>query len=79
MKQKKNLLTIVLVIGLVLVLLGSFAAQIFNTGFYSVKVERIYFDTESGTLSGLLYLPKGADASNPRPTIVTTHGYLNSA
>lgn len=32
-----------------------------------------------GTLSGLLYMPKGVDASNPHPTIVTTHGYLNSA
>lgn len=51
----------------------------FNTSFYKVKVSRISFDTDSGTLSGLLYMPKGVDASNPHPTIVTTHGYLNSA
>lgn len=76
---KKNKAVIVLVIGLVVMLLGSVIAQAFNTSFYSVKVSRVYFDTESGTLSGLLYLPKGVDASNPRPTLVTTHGYLNSA
>ena len=40
-------------------LLGSIFAQMFNTSFYKVKVSRISFDTDSGTLSGLLYLPKG--------------------
>ncbi|MBO6061776.1 MAG: alpha/beta fold hydrolase [Clostridia bacterium] len=40
---------------------------------------RIEFDTPNGTLSGLLYMPKGASAEDPRPTVVVTHGYLNSA
>lgn len=79
MKLKKNKTAAVLAIGLVLMLLGSILAQAFNTSFYSVKVSRVYFDTESGTLSGLLYMPKGASAADPRPTLVTTHGYLNSA
>ncbi len=79
MKQKKNWTVIVLAVGIVLMLVGSIAAHAFNTSGYSVKVSRIYFDTESGTLSGLLYMPKGASAQDPRPTIVTTHGYLNSA
>lgn len=79
MNLKKNKTAAVLAIGLVLMLLGSIVAQAFHTSFYSVKVSRIYFDTESGTLSGLLYMPKGASASDPRPTLVTTHGYLNSA
>lgn len=79
MTRKKNKTAAVLAIGLALMLLGSIAAQAFHTSFYSVKVSRIYFDTESGTLSGLLYMPKGAGASDPRPTLVTTHGYLNSA
>lgn len=78
-KLKKNLALTVLIIALVVVLVGSLAAQAFNTSGYSVNVSRIYFETESGTLSGLLYLPKGASAEDPRPTIVTTHGYLNSA
>ena len=79
MKLKKNKTAAVLAIGLVLTLLGSILAQAFHTSFYSVNVSRVYFDTESGTLSGLLYMPKGAGASDPRPTLVTTHGYLNSA
>lgn len=76
---QKNKSIIILAIGLAVMLLGSILAQAFNTSFYSVKVSRVYFDTESGTLSGLLYLPKGASGSDPRPTLVTTHGYLNSA
>ena len=64
---------------IVLVLLGSILAQMFNTSFYSVKVKRIEFETDTGILSGLLYLPKDAGATDPRPTIITTHGYLNSA
>ena len=76
---KKNKALIVLIIGLVVILLGSILAQTFNTSMYSVNVSRISFETERGTLSGLLYMPKDASASNPKPTLVTTHGYLNSA
>ena len=79
MKQKKNLTVIALAVGLVLMLLGSIVAQAFNTSGYGVKVSRVYFETEKGTLSGLLYMPKEASAQNPHPTLVTTHGYLNSA
>lgn len=64
---------------IVLVLLGSILAHMFNTSFYSVEVKRIKFETDTGILSGLLYLPKDAGATDPRPTIITTHGYLNSA
>lgn len=78
-QKKRSLLTIMLVVSLLLMLIGSIAAWGFNTSGNKVKVSRISFDTESGTLSGLLYMPKDADASNPKPTIVTTHGYLNSA
>ena len=79
MKQKKNSAVIVLAVSIVVMLLGSLVAQAFNTSGYSVKVSRVYFETERGVLSGLLYLPKGVDAEDPRPTLVTTHGYLNSA
>ena len=74
-KSTRNLL----IVALVLILCGSFLASLFNTGTYSVKVSRISFETERGTLSGLLYMPKGASASDPRPAISVTHGYLNSA
>jgi len=77
--MKKRIPQLVLIVALVLVLLGSVLAQTFNTSLYSVKVDRISFETERGTLSGLLYLPKGASESDPRPAVVVTHGYLNSA
>ncbi|WP_379158004.1 alpha/beta hydrolase family protein [Paenibacillus sp. sgz5001063] len=67
-----------LALSLVLILLGSFLASLFNTSFYSVKVKEINFKADHGTLSGLLYMPKGAGADDPRPVIITTHGYLNT-
>lgn len=78
MKDKKRLPLILIAVSLVLILAGSILAQLFNTSFHRVSVDRISFETESGTLSGLLYLPKGASESDPRPTVVVTHGYLNS-
>ncbi len=63
---------------LILILLGSILASALNGG-SGVKVSRIEFDTDNGTLSGLLYMPKDASASNPKPTVIVTHGYLNSA
>ena len=77
MKPSKSTLRL-LCIGLALILLGSIFASIFNGG-SGVKVSRIRFDTDNGTLSGLLYMPKDASAANPKPTVVVTHGYLNSA
>ena len=77
--NKKRIPLLLLVVSLVLVLVGSVFGQMFNTSFYQTSVKRISFETERGTLSGLLYLPKGASASDPRPTVVVTHGYLNSA
>ena len=68
-----------LALALALILLGSCLASLFNTGFGSVSVERISFDGGHGTLSGILYMPKDASAENPKPTVIVTHGYLNSA
>ena len=75
--KKRALISIC--IGLCLILLGSFLAFLFNRGVFTTRVERISFETANGTLSGLLYMPKGAGADNPRPTVIVTHGYLNSA
>ena len=44
-----------LICALALVLIGSLLANLFNTGMWSVKVSRISFTTDNGTLSGLLY------------------------
>lgn len=78
MKLKKKTLTL-LCVALVLILLGSVLAGVFNSGAGATKVSRIRFDGGHGELSGLLYMPKDASADNPKPTIIVTHGYLNSA
>ncbi|MFC4737180.1 serine aminopeptidase domain-containing protein [Bacillus daqingensis] len=67
-----------LVVSIVLIFGGSFAAFLANSSSGDVDVTRVSFGTEGGELSGLLYVPDGA-ADEPRPTIVATHGYLNSA
>lgn len=77
--QTRKRTVIVLAVALVLILLGSILASVFNTGIGSVTVSRINFDADHGKLSGLLYMPKDASASNPKPTVIVTHGYLNSA
>ena len=69
----------VLCVALVLILAGSLLASVYNTGNGTVEVSRFSVKTENGTLSGLLYKPKTATAENPRPAVVVTHGYLNSA
>lgn len=80
MKEKSSVKRSVrlLCIALALILVGSFFAMMFNTSFFSVKVTEIEFQTERGTLNALLYMPKGAGADDPRPVVITTHGYLNA-
>lgn len=68
---------ILLGIALALIFIGSFVASMFNNAGGDVDVSRIYFETERGELSGLLYKPDGAD-EQARPALVATHGYLNS-
>ena len=58
-KTKKSV--ILLVIAFILIFAGSLSANRFNTSGGSVDVERIYFETPRGVLSGLLYKPEGAD------------------
>ena len=76
--MKKRAL-VALCIGLCLILLGSILASVFHSGAGAVKIKHVSFETANGKLSGILYMPKGADAEHPRPTVVVTHGYLNSA
>ena len=78
MKLSKKTKTL-LCVALVLILLGSALAGLFNTGIGATKVTRIFFDGGHGRLSGLLYMPKDASADNPKPAVIVTHGYLNSA
>ncbi|MDO5022001.1 MAG: alpha/beta hydrolase [Eubacteriales bacterium] len=77
MKTKKYVL--LLALSLVLIFVGSYFANTYHTSFGETTTERIYFDTERGTLSGILYMPKNASETNPVPCVIVTHGYLNSA
>ena len=65
---------------MIIVIVFSLFANMANTSFYSVSVKKVNFETQTynGNMEGLLYTPKGCDAENPCPVIVTTHGYLNS-
>ncbi len=67
------------VILLLVVLASSLFASLVQNSFWSVKVDKISFETPNGELSGYLYTPKGVDADNPAPAVVLTHGYLNNA
>lgn len=78
MKLKKSTIKL-LCAALALILVGSALAGLLNSGMGAVNVSRIRFDGGHGELSGLLYMPKDASAQNPKPTVVVTHGYLNSA
>jgi pimeloyl-ACP methyl ester carboxylesterase len=64
---------------LLVVLLASFAASLVQNSFFSVKVEKISFETERGELAGYLYTPRGVDEDNPVPAVILTHGYLNNS
>ena len=68
----------VLILALGLIIVSSFLGGMFNSSFFSVNVSKVEFETERGTLTGLLYMPRGAGPNDPRPVIVTTHGYLNT-
>ena len=76
--NRKRTLTI-LCAALVLILAGSALAGMYNGGQGTVDVSRFSVKTDHGVLSGLLYKPKTATAETPRPAVVVTHGYLNSA
>jgi len=65
-------------ISILLIMVGTVFAHFFNTSAYNVQVKEISFATDKGMLNGLLYMPKGAGPADPRPTIITTHGYLNA-
>lgn len=68
-----------LVILVITALVFSLGASLVQNSFFSVKVDKISFETENGELSGYLYTPRGVDSDNPAPTVILTHGYLNNA
>ncbi|MBR3257729.1 MAG: alpha/beta fold hydrolase, partial [Eggerthellaceae bacterium] len=48
------------------------------TSFGKVRIVDVVIETDTGTFTGYLLVPKTATADNPAPAIVTSHGYLNN-
>jgi pimeloyl-ACP methyl ester carboxylesterase len=72
-------MTRLLTVSLLLVLLGSFLANMIQTSGGTVQVRDVRFAGSNGLMmSGLLYIPDGVSAEAPAPGIVAIHGYINS-
>lgn len=66
-------------IALVICLISSVGASVFQTDFGSVTYHDMTFVTESGhELDALLLVPETATAENPAPAIVVSHGWYNN-
>ena len=69
-----------LIIGLIMILVGSVFASMLQTNFYSVRVKDYTIGIEQQqTLHALIFIPKECSAANKCPLVVTSHGWLNSA
>jgi pimeloyl-ACP methyl ester carboxylesterase len=67
-----------LILGLLLVLLGSFTASRIQSGNGTVDVLDVVIAGKSGArLSALMFIPKGASERAPAPAVVIAHGYVN--
>ncbi len=76
--MKLNAKTLVL-ISLVICLVSSIGASLFQTDFYQVEYHDITFVTDSGNeLDALLLVPKSATKDNKAPAIVVSHGWYNN-
>ena len=76
--MKLNAKTLVL-ISLLVCLISSLGASLFQTDFYQVEYHDMTFVTESGhELDALLLVPKNATADNKAPAIVVSHGWYNN-
>ncbi len=68
-----------LALALVLCLVSSLGASLFQTGFGSIAYHDMTFVTDSGhELDALLLVPENATAENPDPAIVVSHGWYNN-
>ena len=66
-------------VALVLCLISSLGASVFQTNFYHVKYHDLTFTTASGhTLDALLLVPETATEAQPAPAIVVSHGWYNN-
>jgi pimeloyl-ACP methyl ester carboxylesterase len=67
------------ILGLVLILCGSFLADVIQTaGGVTLKEVRFPGDNPALTQAGLLYTPPGVSAAHPAPAVLVSHGYINT-
>jgi len=67
------------IVALVLCLISSLGASVFQTNFYQVKYHDLTIDAASGhKLDALLLVPENATAETPAPAIVVSHGWYNN-
>ncbi|HEY2355852.1 MAG TPA: alpha/beta fold hydrolase [Phenylobacterium sp.] len=66
------------ILGLVLILSGSYLAHAVQTS-GGVVLKEVRFPGDGGlTQSGLLYVPASATAGHPAPAVLASHGYINT-
>ena len=66
------------ILGLVLILGGSYLAHAVQTS-GGVVLKEVRFAGDGGlTQSGLLYVPASATAAHPAPAVLASHGYINT-
>ena len=76
MKSKAKL---VVVIALILCIISSVGAHVFQTNFGTVEYYDLKIEAASGhTLDALLLVPETASKSNKAPAIVVSHGWYNN-
>lgn len=67
------------IVALVICLISSVGASVFQTNFFSVKYHDLTITTDSGhTLDALLLVPENATEETPAPAIVVSHGWYNN-
>src|SRR5579884_3323422 len=67
-----------LILGVLLILLGGFAAWLTQTA-GGIRLLDVRFVGSGGVpMSALLYIPPNATAATPAPGILAVHGYFNS-
>ena len=76
MKSKAKL---VVVFALILCIVSSLGASVFQTNFGAVEYHDLTIDTDSGhKLDALLLVPKTATENTKAPAIVVSHGWYNN-
>lgn len=79
MEKKNRKYWRVLIVGLVLVLIGSLLASWIQTGAGTVTVKEVkFYGIYDGLYDAYLFIPNNVITGNPAPGILAAHGYNNS-